>query len=314
VYERKNINELLPLLHQAHLVTVERGGSIQATAIFCHSTVTAGKHTLSCQYIRYFAASEEIRGQKLIKHFAGKVMQLVREAEQEKTIFIGCVEKGNIRSYKVVENAGYKPIGLLTVNALSRFFPKPDARIARVNGDAEKQEVLSLLKKFYSQHALVHFNYIFLNDNYFVIREQGEIVAGCQFHKAQWAINQMPGLSGKIIMNVLPHTPLLNKVFNPRKFEFLAMEGIYFKPGYENIWLRLVEGLLYQEKLNSALFWLGETCPYREIILRNGKLGVLHSFVKNSGAYVMASYKNMTAEDIALVESHPQYASAFDYI
>jgi hypothetical protein len=314
VYERKNINELLPLLHQAHLVTVEKGDSIQATAIFCHSTVTAGKHTLSCQYIRYFAASEEIRGQKLIKHFAGKVMQLVREAEQEKTIFIGCVEKGNIRSYKVVENAGYKPIGLLTVNAFSRFFPKPDARIARVNGDTEKQEVLGLLKRNYSQHALVHFNYIFLNDNYFVIREQGEIMAGCQFHRAQWAINQMPGLSGKIIMNVLPHTPLLSKVFNPRKFEFLAIEGIYFKPGHENTWLKLVEGLLHQEKLNSALFWLGETCPYRKIILGNGKLGVLHSFVKNSGAYVMASYKNMSAEDIEAVESHPQYASAFDYI
>lgn len=314
VYERKNINELLPLLHQAHLVTVEKNDAIQATAIFCHSTVTAGKHTLSCQYIRYFAASEEIRGQKLIKHFAGKVMELVREAEQEKTIFIGCVEKGNIRSYKVVENAGYNQIGLLTVNAFSRFFPKPDARIARVQGDGEKQEVISLLKKFYSQHALVHFNYIFLNDNYFVIREQGEIVAGCQFHKAQWAINTMPGFSGKIIMNVLPHTPLLNKLFNPRKFEFLAIEGIYFKPGHEDTLLRLFGGLLHQQKMYSALFWFGETCPYREAILRNGKLGVLHSFVKNSGAYVMASYKNMSAEDIEAVESHPQYASAFDYI
>ena len=115
-------------------------------------------------------------------------------------------------------------------------------------------------------------------------------------------------------MNVLPNTPLINRLFNPRKFEFLAIEGIYFKPGHENTLLSLFEGLLHQEKMYSALFWFGETCPYREAILSNGKLGVLHSFVKNSGAYVMASYKNMSAEDIEAVESHPQYASAFDYI
>jgi hypothetical protein len=314
VYERKNINELLPLLHQANLVAVYKGDEIQATAIFCKSDVTVNGEHFVCEYIRYFAASDEIRGRKLIKHFAGKVMALVREGEQSKTIYIGCVEKGNIRSYKVVENAGYKPIGVLTVNAFSRFFPKADTRITRVTSVLEMNEVMKLLDAQYKHHALVHFNYIFLNDNYFVIRDRGEIVAGCQFHRAQWKINQMPGLSGKIIMNVLPITPLINKIFNPTHFEFLAIEGIYFMPGHENTLHQLIEGLLYQEKLNSALFWFAEDCPYRKAILANGNLGLLHQFVKKSGTFVMASYKNMTDEEIKLVESHPQFASAFDYI
>jgi hypothetical protein len=314
VYERKNINELLPLLHQAHLVAVHKGDAIHATAIFCCSDVTINAKHFTCQYIRYFAASGEIKGRKLIKHFAEKVMALVREGEQSKTIYIGCVEKGNIRSYKVVENAGYKPIGVLTVNAFSRFFPKPDKRIEQIKSDADKAEVMRLLSKQYKQHALVHFNYIFLDDNYFVIREKGEIVAGCQFHHAQWKINQMPGGSGKIIMNVLPITPLVNKLFNPKHFAFLALEGIYFKPGHQNTLLKLFEGLLHQQKLNSALFWLADNCPYREALLKNGKLGLLHQFVKKSGTYVMASYKNMSDDEIQLVESHPQFASAFDYI
>lgn len=314
VYERKNITELLPQLHQAHLVTVEAHNQIQATAIFCHSDVTVAGQLFICEYIRYFAASDEIKGRKLIKHFAGKVMELVREGDQKKTIFIGCVEKGNIRSYKVVENAGYKPIGLLTVNAFSRFFPQEDKRIERVRTSEEKTEILSLLKKQYSHHSLVHFNYIFNGDNYFVIREQGEIVAGCQFHLAQWKINQMPGLSGKIIMHVLPVTPLINRLFNPKKFQFLAIEGIYFKEGHIHTLLQLLEGLLHQEKINAALFWFAEDCPYRAQLLKTGKLGLLHSFVKNSGARVMASYKNLSEEEIRLVESYPQFASAFDYI
>jgi hypothetical protein len=314
VYERKNINELLPLLHQAHLVTVQTGDTIQATAIFCHSDVTVAGKPFICEYIRYFAASDEIRGRKLIKHFAGKVMEMVRQGSHEKTIYIGCVEKGNIRSYKVVENAGYKPIGLLTVNAFSRFFPKADKRIERIKNNSDKNEVMNLLRKQFYNHSLVHFNYIFLGDNYFVIREAGEIVAGFQFHLAQWKINQMPGLSGKIIMNVLPITPLINKLFNPKKFQFLAIEGIYFKEGHINTLFQLWEGLLHQEKINASLFWFAEDCPYRKAILKTGKLGLLHTFVKNSGARVMASYKNLSDDEIQLVESHPQFASAFDYI
>jgi hypothetical protein len=241
-------------------------------------------------------------------------MELVRNADQRKVIYIGCVEKGNIRSYRVVENAGYKPIGLLTVNAFSRFFPKPNDKIERVNTDAEKSEVIHLLHKQYENHSLVHFNYIFLGDNYFVIRQKGEIVAGCQFHLAQWKINQMPGISGKVILNVLPVTPLVNKLFNPKKFQFLAIEGIYFKEGHVNMLLQLIEGLLYQQKMHSALFWLAEDCPYRKTLLETNKLGLLHSFVKNSGARVMASYKNLSEDEIRLVENHPQFASSFDYI
>jgi len=124
----------------------------------------------------------------------------------------------------------------------------------------------------------------------------------------------MPGLSGKIIMNVLPHTPLINRLFNPKKFQFLAIEGIYFKEGHLDTLLQLFEGLLHQEKINAALFWFAEDCPYRAALLKTGKLGLLHSFVKNSGARVMASYKNMSDEEIRLVEAHPQFASAFDYI
>lgn len=314
VYERININELIPLLHDAHLVSVNKGDSIQATAIFCKSDIEMAGKDYKVEYIRYFAASDEIRGKKLIKHFAGKVMGLVKQERAEKTIYIGCIENGNIRSYKVVENAGYQPMGLLSVNAFSRFFPKANPAIERVQNDEVKKEVLALLSKQYQEHALRHFNYIHLNDNYYILREQGEIVAGCQVHRVQWVINNMPGVTGKIIMHVLPLIPLINKLFNPKKFNFLCFEGIYFKKGYEKKLLQLFEGLLAQEKQHSSLFWLGETCPVRKQILSNGKLGLLNNFVKNSGVIVMASYQNMTSREIDIVKSKPLFASGFDYI
>jgi len=314
VYERKNSSELVRLLKDPYLFAVQKGEEIVGTAVFCHTAPLVLGSPYNCYIIRYFAASDVIRGKKLMKYYGGKVMEVVRDAEKEKTIYVGCVEKGNIRSYKVVENAGYEPLGLLSVNAFSRFFPKAQKNIARIKTESERKEILDLLHSFYSRHVLVHFDYLFLNDNYFVIRENGEVVAGCQFHRVHWAINNMPGFMGKVIMHVLPNVPFINKLFNPKKFEFLAFEGIYFKPGHEHTLLKLFEGLLHQEKLNSALFWMGENCPYREAIQKHGKPGLMQQFVKDSGVYIMTSWRNMSDEEIDLLKSGPLYASAFDYI
>jgi hypothetical protein len=199
------------------------------------------------------------------------------------------------------------------VNAFSRFYPKVQPDVERLQPE-EQNQMLNLIHDQYKHHSLVHTDYLFLNDNYFVIREQGEIVAGCQYHRVHWAINKMPGFMGKIIMNVLPRLPLINKLFNPKRFEFLALEGLYFKPGHEKTLLRLYEGLLHREKINSALFWMGENCPHRKKILDHGKLGLLNSFVKDSGVYIMTSYQNMNEEEIKTLKSLPLYASAFDYI
>lgn len=314
VYVRKNASELVRLLKKPYLYAVQQGEEIVGTAIFCHTTPYVLDKTYNCYIIRYFAASEAIRGKKLMKYFGGKVMEVVRDAESEKTIYVGCVEKGNLRSYKVVENAGYERLGLLCVSGFSRFYPKSHAGVEQIKTEEQKAQVFSLLKNYYSKHALVHFDYLFLNNNYFVIREGSEIVAGCQYHRVHWAINKMPGLMGKIIMNVLPHTPFLKRLFNPKKHEFLAFEGIYFKPGYEHKLHELFESLLHREKLNSALFWMGETCPYRKSILEFGKLGLIDQFVKDSGVYIMTSYRNMSKAEIAELKSVPLYASAFDYI
>jgi hypothetical protein len=314
VYVRKNSSELVRLLRTPYLFAVQQGDQIVGTAIFCHTHPWVVGTRYNCYIIRYFAASDAIRGKKLIKYYAGKVMEVVREEETEKTIYVGCVEKGNIRSYKVVENAGYEQLGLLSVSAFSRFFPKSCEKIERIKTEDERREVIDLLKARYAKHVLVHFDYLFLNDNYFVIRERGEIVVGCQLHRVHWAINSMPGIMGKIIMNVLPNIPLINKLFNPRRFEFLAFEGIYIKAGHEKMLTQLFEGLLRQEGLNSSLFWMGENCPYRKAIHHQVKLGLLQHFVKDSGVYIMTSYRNMSDQEVATLKSGPLYASAFDYI
>lgn len=315
VYERKNSKDLIQLLKDPYLFAVQRGDEMVGTAVFCHTRPRVKDREYNAFIIRYFAAANSIQGKKVIKHYASRVMDVVRDAEQEKTIYVGCVEKGNARSFHVVSSVGYEVLGTLKVQAFSRLFPKAQKSLERIDSDPGRQEVLTLLRSSYRNHVLVHFDYLFLNNHYFVIRNpQHEIVAGCQYHRVHWAINRMPGVLGKLIMNVLPVTPIIRRLFNPKRFEFLALEGIYFKPGYESAFHQLMEGILHQEQLTSALFWMGDTCPNRIALEQYGKLGLLQKFIQDSGVYIMTSYRNMSPQEIEELKSGPLYASAFDYI
>lgn len=313
VYEHKNTAEHIPFLQRPTLITLNQGEKVQGTAVFINSPVRVGPAKYNSYYVRYFAAAGEIRGKGVIRKYAPRVMEGIRQHEKEKTLFFASVEKGNKASYAIVEKAGYRPIGIMKTNGFSRFFPKKSQRIEQVRTGEEKAEVRGLLARFYENHSLVHFNSLFIHDNYFVIRENGEIVAGCQMHRTHWVINQMPGLMGKIIMHVVPRIPLLNKMFNPRRFEFLALEGIYYKPGCIRQLEELFEGLLARENLKSAMYWMGKFCPYRREILRKASAGLLHTFVKDSEGIIMASFTGLSEEEIADLRMRPLYVSAFDF-
>jgi len=314
VYEHKNTAEHFRYITNPYLVFITESDTMMGTAVFCNPQVTVAGKPYNYYYTRYFASSPAIRGRGVVKRLAIQVMSSIRDGETSKTIFVGFVERGNKSSYKVSESAGYRTIGTIKTVGFSRFFPKKNNQIQQVSTETEKQEVLELLKNLYRQHALVQFDYLFMHDNYYVIRENNEIVAGCQFHRAHWVINKMPGMMGKIILSVVPRIPLLNQLFNPDKFEFLAFEGLYFKPGKENRLHELFEGLLAQEKLKSSMFWLDVKCPVYKILNDYGRLGLINNFVKESDVNIMASYQNMTVEEIHITENSPLYASGFDYI
>ena len=314
LYEHKNTKEQIQQIKQPILLGIYEGNQLRATAVFMITKVNEDHKEYNLIYIRYFASSKEIRGKGIMKRFSIKVMELIRESETKPTIYMGCVEKDNISSYKVVQSAGYSKLGTVKTLGFSRFFPKWNKRIEQVLHKEEQVEVLALLKKQYEHHALVQFDYVFLKDNYYVIREHGEIVAACQYHRAHWVMNNMKGFMGKLVMNLIPVIPILNTLFNPKRFEFLAFEGLYFKPGNEQQLYTLFEGLLAKENLKSSLFWLGETCPIRKRILNKGQLGFIHRFVKDSDVAIMTSFKNINDSEIVAMASKPLFASAFDFI
>ncbi len=313
VYEHKHTAEHIRRLHRPTLIAAEQQDELLCTVVFCNTPVACGEHHYNCYYARYFAAATQVRGNGMVPRLSVKVMQGIREDEAEKTIFFACVEKSNTASFKTVRFAGYRDIGVIKTQGFSRFFPGKQP-IEQLHTETERQELLGLLHVQYEAHALVQFNSLFSENNYFVIREGGRIVVGCQYHRVHWVVRSMDGFSGKLIVNLAPRVPLLRRLFNPNKFEFLAFEGIYAAPGHESRLAQLFEGLLAREQLHSALYWMAEQCPVRRRISLKINPGLLHTFVKDADSNIMAYFHLLSKEEQSDIMARPLYASAFDYI
>lgn len=313
VYAHLDTEEHLKYLSNPSLFSLEKDQKLMGMAVFCNVQVSLRQVPMNCHYIRYFSASPEIRGKGLMKKFGERAMTLIREKESRKTIFYASVEKKNLSSFKVVSNAGYKPIRQVDTIGFSRFFPKSHPDIKKTDTPESRAKILSLLKEYYKNHSLVQFEKIFFNDDYFYLEENGEVLAGCQIHRIHWQVLHMPGLSGNIILKLVPHLPLIRRVFNPKKFDFLALEGIYFKPGCEKHFQALLQGLLHQEGLNTALFWFDTLCPVYQNLKNYGRFGFIHPFTKDAGTHLMASCKNLSPDEEKMLEESPVYVSAFDF-
>jgi hypothetical protein len=314
IYEHLYTEDRVANLHDPYLCYATEGDKLVACIVVERMLTEQKGIPVQSFYIRYFAANPEYKGRGITKKLSVIFIDRFRAMFDEKTIFYAVVEDGNIRSTKIVNRVGYKPLAKIRTIGFSRFFPRVSKRVERLSDPQEREKHLVNLRAFYADYILVHFNHVFLKNDYFVIREQGEIVAGLQMHRAFWRVTSMPGLSGKILLKVLPHLPLMNKMFNPRKFEFITFEGLYFKEGHEDTLFELIEGLLAQEKLKTAIFWLAKESPIYRMILERGKLGLMHQFVKNANTYIAFDSKHLTEEEQEIIHNYPPFISSFDFI
>jgi len=237
----------------------------------------------------------------------------VREGEKEKAIYFASIEGRNRRSYNFVKGVGYEQIAEIRSLGFSRFFPRKLNAVEQVQTAAVREEVLQLLREKYKHHSLLHFSNLFKHDHAYVLRRDGKIKAFVQVHEALWVIKKIKGKQGEMIMKYAPHIPLINQLFNPNRFQFVAFEGLYYRDSLKDL-TRLMEAALAIHGVKSALFWFDAKDPMYREVTDNAKLGILHNFVKDNNAYVLASFRNFTAEDEERVRNAPAYISGFDNI
>ncbi|TVQ47313.1 MAG: hypothetical protein EA362_06845 [Saprospirales bacterium] len=312
-YEHKDSRRRLELLDKPNFVELHTNNQLAGICLFINRRVYFKGKSWNYFAVRYLFSTPEFRHTGIASRYAGKAMELVEKRQAEPTFFIGIVEHRNKRSFRLVSKVGYYPFATIKTIGFSRFFPSFSKKVRKIESESEKQQVFKLLKDFYSDYSFVHFNSVF-KETYYIYVEDGEIIAGVQAQEALWVIKNLGQGWMKAAMKVLPYIPILKTVFNPKKFEFLGFDGIFYKKGRTDALFSVFSHLLKKHGLKSAMFWADEKSPLYKELVATKSLGLLNKFTDEGNSFMMVKPINVPEEQLEKLKQAPTYHSAFDFL
>ena len=334
-YRHTSFNTKLKFLGQIYFLVLKKSGSLLGCIAFSRRHTFYKKDTVPSWYIRYFSVrsslqvkshklkrkkkpqKEKSRGDSLLKHtvqqFFDDPVQLddTLGNNSDGQLVYAYVEKENLRSWNFTEIIGFETVGRIHTTLFSRFNPVMDQHVHQVT-EMDKESVLGQLREFYRDHTFYTEQNIFYDNNYLVWKEDGKIVAGCQANPEAWKLLDDPGLLNKLFFKVLLRLPILSRRFDPGFLKFVALEGIWYKDGFEKCLSRLFESACAHHDLYLAMIWLDARSPVFNTIHDIGRLGVLDSLINPAIGDIRIKFNHCTEEHRRYYYDRPAYISCFD--
>lgn len=319
LYQLKDTATKIHQLHQPHFFFLERHGKVIGNVTVCEREVTINNQKASSFYLRYFAFDPIFQGSsekgRANSHFHNYFKAFFSNSQLNptipstgKSIFWAFIDPENLRSFNMNERFGFQTIREFRTWAFSRVRPKPYAVEALQKND--QQEVLEMIEAFYANHSFFSSTHLFTNGQYYVLRENGEIIAGIQANAVSWKIKSLPGWSGQFLLRTARFIPGIRKLINPENHQFLATEGLFWKPGYENMVEKLLEGVLSKTDHHSLLIW--EDSESSCLADLNLSWGFIQQMKKDHFIHVVAKFNEYTEAEIETIKQQFVYLSGFD--
>ena len=232
--------------------------------------------------------------------------------EEDKHIMYAFIESMNERSKNLVSQAGYDYIRSFLTVAFSRFSPKPDSRVSWLS-EEEKPKMKELLMDYYKGHSFFFSDYAFYNDRYYVLKENGEIIAGVCAIPSSYKVYDVPGVWGWVMMKVLPGTPYFRRLFRPGEFHYLVFDAVYCSKGKEALLANLFESACAAEGFHTGLIWIDDRSDLFDKLRTGVKMGALNRMLNAKPGLVYAKFINLTEEEKNYFYDAPAYISGFDF-
>jgi hypothetical protein len=318
LYQHMGVDQKLHNIAKPHFITVKRNEKVIGTCCFCERDFqgTVGF------YVRYFAFVNEfrIKGVPHPKHkqktsfIRNEIKALLNGSDfhfntQSNFFHYAYVDPRNPRSANVCEEFGFLPIRKYTTKVFSRIFPKQhiDLKVKEINSSSDK--ITTLLDDFYKDYN--HFSFENLNKTYYYVEnEAGEVIAGVQVNTDSWRVLSLPGRYGKVLLKAFGNTPFLSRLLS-KHFNFLAVEGIYFTAGHEHVFEKLLEKLLYQFKLHTAIMVVDNNSQLYELTNKID-LGWLAKLSPEVHGNVIVRYQTLSNNFTDTEKTKPCYISVHD--
>ena len=286
---------------------------VAATVVMERRKLYHGALQTNSYFVRYYASKVSFRNRRIVGLYSHKYMDLLRAKDLEKSVYYASIEKRNHRSININNKMGYSTVAEIKTIGFSRFFPKKQDAVTKAD-ESDLVFIKKCLEKKYRDHTLFHSSYIGHKQKYYVYKENGVVLLGIQIHHANWIMKNLPGRTGKILIKVSHYLPLIRRIFNPKNWHFLGVEGIYISEGHEDKFCQLVEGVLALEGAYTAMIWLDKKGPDYQLISNLPKLGLINQFTGDSEMIITTSHRNLSKEEERIVDQGPVYVSSFDFI
>ncbi len=318
LYQHRGVEQKLQDIAKPHFITVQRNDDVMGTCCFCEREF----HGITGFYIRYFAFKSNFRikfipivkNKQKVSLIRNEVKALLDGTGLLNNIQTGFfhyayVDPRNPRSANICEEFGFVPIRKYTTRIFSRIFPRqyPNLKIKETAASSEK--IRRLLSNFYRDYN--HFNVENLNRTYYYVEnDAGEIIAGVQINIDAWQVLTLPGKYGKMFLAIFNNTPLLSRLLS-QQFNFLAVEGIYCLTGYEQVFEKLLEKLLFQFKVHTAIMVVDSASSLNNIVSKID-LGWLAKLSPEVYGNIIVRHYQLSDDFIAKEKSRPCYISVHD--
>ena len=331
-YQFMEVRTKMAAITNCYYLTIRKGDRLIGTIGFVKRTTLHQEKPYDSWYIRYFSIKAPLRSDKqedininmkkdshfdnifkslAAEYFENPYLFLDESSPSSAVLLYGVVEKGNIRSQQFTRIVGFETVREFCTIAFSRIILKQHRDISRIT-ETEKSGVVPELTSFYRTHTFFTMDNIFFNNNYFVCRDGKEIVAGLQANPETWRIVEMPGFNGWLLLNVLPYVPGISSFYKPKAFRFIAIEGLFYKEGYEDRIMPLIETALAIHKAHFALTWMDTGSPVFRRLQEFSRFGVLSRFISRIPADIKIRFIGCSNDEKKIYYNNPVYLSCFD--
>ncbi|OIQ36902.1 MAG: hypothetical protein BM555_01800 [Crocinitomix sp. MedPE-SWsnd] len=320
LYQLLDTKEKIHQLHKPHFLYLERNEKAIGNVTICERPISMNGRTQDSLYIRYFAFDEVYQGGSkkgngisAFHHYLKTLFNTSNldplEPEANKSVYWAFIDPENARSFNMNEQFGFETIGKFRTTAFSRVTPKNSVKVSRIQKN-EREGVLAAIKSFNEEYSFFSDVHLFDNGDYYVLKENNEIVAGIQANPVHWKIKSLPGLKGKILMNAAPYIPRIRKLINPKNHKFLATEGLFWKKGFENRVEELLGAVLHQSGHHSLLLWTDTNNTRLSELQINW--GFIQKSKKDNLIHIVAKFNGFETSEIDQIKKSKKYLSGFD--
>ena len=333
-YKLTEVAERISAYSNIRFVSLLKGNSLMGTIGLCYRKVFQGRDYIHGTYLRYLSVmsryqssvdtgkrKKEARDSLAQDSMKARILSFIRKPEilgfpgfkeGDKSVVYAYVESKNERSKNMIHQAGFNYIRSFLTVAFSRFSPKEDPRVEKID-KAGRSEMLNLLSDYYSKYSLYTDETVFYKDSYYVIRSGDEIVAGMSAIPTTYNVVDVPAIWGWVFMNILPWLPFYRRLFRPGKFRFLVFGYPYVKPGHENDLEKLMESLCASREINTALTWVDDRSPLFDMFRKDIDMGALNRMLNAAPGLVYVNFLNITEQEKEFFYDNPVFISGFDF-